>query len=471
MEDGLYLVPGEQRGGVAAGRRHAGHVVDDGTDVLATVVVGFLHGFHPSALSLDGTGQVVGHEDGEVLALGILDVINLDLWVVLGSIGHLLEGEAVELVGGKEDTVLDNAVEREVGTHVILAEVEFLFFHLLGIVVIVAGLDLGGIAMLGGILLHVGHFLVHLLDSGAEERHQQVFGSLRGLGHVRIHSVVGIGIEAEQVSLLLTQEQDVADVLGIVPLVAMVGSRGVGLIHHAAQVAILGIGQHGKAGRCGSGKCPLTLLALVGSELGGIVDDALGQPLELLFLLDEEDTVVHVVHHVVAELELVVTQLAVDFLEGVLLGSSQQGSIAHKLLVVLLGEALLDGIHAQLVGVVIDGFHLDKQAVVHVHAVALCGEHGQQLLRQLLHLGGVVAAAQGIEHAGHLVQDAAAVVQGQDGVLKIGLCRVLDNRIDLGVLLLDTGFYSRLVITVGDFVKRRNAVLVSILRHKRIVLG
>ena len=78
--------------------------------------------------------------------------------------------------------------------------------------------------------------------------------------------------------------------------------------------------------------------------------------------------------------------------------------------------------YSQLVGVVIDGLYLGKEAVVHVHAVALFGEHGQQILGEFLHLLGVVTATECIEHSRHLVQDAAAVVQGQDGVLEVGGC-------------------------------------------------
>ena len=405
-----------------------------------------------------------------MLALGILHVIDLNLGMILGSIGHLLEGEAVELVGSKEDTVLHHAVESEIGAHVVLAEVEFLLLYLLGIVVIVTSLKLSSVAMSGSIGLHIGNFLVNLLGGGAEERHQQVLSSLGSLGHVGSSSIVGIGVETEQVGLLLTEEQDVADVLAVVPLVTVAGGGGVGLIHLAAQVAAVGIGQHGQTGRSGSGECPLSLLAFLGSEFGGIVDDVLGQTLEVLFLVDEEDAVVHVVHHVVTEVELELTQLAVDLLEGVLLGSGEQGTVAHKLLVILLGEALLDGIQAQAVGVVIDGLYLGKEAVVHVHGVALFGEHGQQILGEFLHLLGVVTATECIEHSRHLVQDAAAVVQGQDGVLEVGDCRVLDDGINLGVLLSNTGLDGGHVVTVGDLVKRRDAVLVGVLRHKRIVL-
>ena len=398
MEEGLHIVPGEQRGGVARRTSHITHIIDDGTNVGALIAIGFLHGIHPCAGSLHVTRQVVGHEDSEVLALGILHIINLNLGVVLGSIGHLLEGEAVELVGNEEDTVLHHAVECEIGAHIVLAEVEFILLHLLGIVVIVASLNLGGIAMGGSILLHIGYFLVHLLDSGTPELQQQVLGSLGSLGHIGVGGIVGIGVEAEQVSLLLTQHEDVADVLAVVILVAMASGGDIGLVHLAAQVAAVGIGQHGQTGCCDGVEGPLALLALVGSELGCVVDDVLGKTLQLLLFVNKEYAAAQIMLNVVTELEVEFTQLAVDLLERVLLGCGQECTVTHELLVVLLGETLLDGIHTQLVGVVIDGLHLGKQAVVHVHAIALCGQLGHQGLGKLLHLGGVVTLAEGKQY-------------------------------------------------------------------------
>ena len=44
---------------------------------------------------------------------------------------------------------------------------------------------------------------------------------------------------------------------------------------------------------------------------------------------------------VVAKLEVEFTQFAVDFLKAVLLSRSQERTVAHKLLVVLLGETLI----------------------------------------------------------------------------------------------------------------------------------
>ena len=70
----------------------------------------------------------------------------------------------------------------------------------------------------------------------------------------------------------------------------------------------------------------------------------------------------------------------------------------------------------------------------------------------------------------YIVQDAAAIVQCQDSVLKVGFCRALDDGINLGILLLDTGINSGLIVSNRDLVKRRNAVLVGVIRHKRVVL-
>ena len=321
------------------------------------------------------------------------------------------------------------------------------------------------------ILLHIGNFLVHFLDGRTPKRHEQILGSLGSLGHIGVGSIVGIGIEAEQIGLLLTQKQDIADVLGVIVLITVICSGSVGLIHLTAQVTAIGIGQNRKTCCCNSIKSPLALLALISSEFCSIINNGLGQTLELLFVVHKEHAVAQVVLDIVAELEIELTQFAVDFLEAVLLCSGQQGAVAHKLLVVLLGEALLDRIQSQFVGIVIYSLHLNKKAVIHVHAITLCSKLGHYSLGDFLHLRSVVTLAQCIQHTSYLAQNIATVVQSQDSVLEVGFGRVLDDGINLEVLLLDTGLNSWLIVSIGDFVKRRNAVLILILRHKRIVLG
>ena len=155
-----------------------------------------MHLVHPSTLGLGGTWEIVGHEHSQVLALGILNVVDGNLGVILGSIFHLGEGNTVEFVGNIEDTILHHTVELEVRTNLILAEAVALGFHLVGIVVVIPRLKLEIGAVSVGILLHIGYFLVNLLDGWTPDLHEQVLGLLNSLGHNWVASVVSISLKA-----------------------------------------------------------------------------------------------------------------------------------------------------------------------------------------------------------------------------------------------------------------------------------
>ncbi len=275
VEHGLHLVDREQRGRVLGGRRHRCHIEDDGAHTLALIVVLGVHLAHPCALGLGGTGEVVGHEHGHVLALLVLDIVDGHLWVVLRGVLHLGEGEAVEFVGDIENAVFHHAVQFKIGANVIVAEVELLGFDLSGIVIVVprGNLEVGSVCV--GIGLHVGHFFVHLLDGWPPELHEQFLGALHRLGHHGCHGIVGKGLIAQNLRFALAQFDELVDVGRVVVLVAAAGCVEVGLIHLLAQCAVVGVVEHRQARgpACREGILPGA--TLLGGESRSIVDGGL----------------------------------------------------------------------------------------------------------------------------------------------------------------------------------------------------
>ena len=127
--------------------------------------------------------EIVGHEDGDMLpCLGVLHIVDRHLIHIFWRVGHLHHLYSIKTLGGGEKSVQD-ILKGEIGAYLVLFDIEFLFLHLPGIIVVVPGLDLES-AFLGidhG--LHVGHFLMASLHGRLKHLHQQIGGGFGGLGH------------------------------------------------------------------------------------------------------------------------------------------------------------------------------------------------------------------------------------------------------------------------------------------------
>ena len=122
---------------------------------------------------------------------GIGDIVDIDLGVVFGSVGHLGEFHAVVALGEVENTLAD-ILEGEIVAELGLVQGIFVAAYLLVVIIVVPGLNLHALALGVGDSLHLGNFLSDTAFSGLPDLHEQVLGSLHAAGHD-----IGGGILAE----------------------------------------------------------------------------------------------------------------------------------------------------------------------------------------------------------------------------------------------------------------------------------
>ena len=212
VESGFHLIECEKRWHILGGLGEIAHIVDYRALTHAVVVILTLELAHPSTLTLCCTREIVGHEHCHVIALGIFHVVNGNFGVILGSIGHLGECDAVEAVCHSENS-LHHVLKLEVWANIVLAEVEFLLLHLLGIVIVVPGCNLEVATLLVHVSLHIGDFLLHLGYSRTPYLIEQILGILHFLCHHVVHLVGCKRLETEQFCLLGAKLKQAVDVL------------------------------------------------------------------------------------------------------------------------------------------------------------------------------------------------------------------------------------------------------------------
>ena len=470
VEHCLHLVDGEQRGGVAGGLAEVAHVVDDGA-VGGAVVVDprALELAHPGTLALRGAWEVVGHEHGDVLAVGgVGDVVDLDLVVVFGPVGLLGELDVIKLLGHGEDAVA-HAVDGKVGAHLGLVKVVLVAAYLLVVVGIVPRGDFYTGLLFVGQSLHLAHLLVGALDGGTPDLHQQVFGGLDAAGHDVVGHEGAVVLEAQQTCLLGAGLQDFADD-GAVVVLARRGECGVTLVHAAAQVAVVSVLEDGQARGSVQREDVLALKAAGLGLVGGYVDVALGQTGKLGLVVDDNLEVVGGGKQVLVELKVKVGQLAVDGLELGLALLVEQGARAHKVFVEVLQHQLLVAVEAELVARVIEFLYAGKEGGVHRHLVGVGGQQGLELLGHGLELGAGVGLGQsGIDHH-HALDECAGAVEGQHGVGKGGSLLVVGDGGNLGVVAADSLLEGGHIVLVLNQAEGRNPVRSVVLLQEGICL-
>ena len=161
VEERLDIVRRQEGWCTGSGSGEVTDVVDDRLTTKEEALLDEV--LHPCPTILGRTAEVVGIEEGERGAIPIDYLIDLHPISIDGDIGAGLEAEAVELISGEENPVLQYAVEYEVGLEVILVEVKLLLLQSLSIVVPVPSLELEVLPLrllckgrqLGGISLHL----------------------------------------------------------------------------------------------------------------------------------------------------------------------------------------------------------------------------------------------------------------------------------------------------------------------------
>ena len=168
VEERLDIVRRQEGWRPGSGCREVADVVDDRLASKEEALLDEV--LHPRPSILGRTAEVVGIEEGERRAIPIDHLIDLHPISIDGDIGTGLEGQAVELIRSEEDSVLQYAIEDEVGLEVILVEVKLLLLQSLSIVVPVPSLELEvlplGLACKG---LELGGISLHLLAVGRSD--------------------------------------------------------------------------------------------------------------------------------------------------------------------------------------------------------------------------------------------------------------------------------------------------------------
>ncbi len=113
VEHGDDVGKGDERGLALDGFGKVGDVVDDGQGAEQLRLRNEFA--HPGSAVLVVALEVVAVEEGERLAVGVKDFEDADIRLVDGDVVAFFEGESVELVGGVEDSVLEDVVQFEVG--------------------------------------------------------------------------------------------------------------------------------------------------------------------------------------------------------------------------------------------------------------------------------------------------------------------------------------------------------------------
>ena len=265
VQQSFYFTEGQERR-LRIRRPREVHHDDDLRAMVFALRVFVLRGdaVHPSSGLLAIAGEEVGIEDGEELAIGVIDLVGLYFLIIYGDILVFLEGDAIELRGESEDSFL-HAVELEVGPRHLVVHIELDVFQLLRIVIPVPRHDVDILLLhapgesLHGIEFVDGYRLVCL-----EQLVEQLIDILRRLRHLVRQLVFGIILIAQEVGYLQADIHNLADILLVIVFVALVADTHVFAVHLLAQVAAVGIAEEGDVARRREVEEPAFLAFLLG---------------------------------------------------------------------------------------------------------------------------------------------------------------------------------------------------------------
>ena len=136
----VHVRGGDERGLARGGLGEVGVVRDGRLPAEQPALVD--EAVAPRAAALRRPQEEIAVVQGERAAVGVEDLPDADVRMVDGDVLALLEGDAVHLVGGEEDAVLENPLEIEVGPDLRLVEVVLRLAHLLRVEVPVRRGDL-----------------------------------------------------------------------------------------------------------------------------------------------------------------------------------------------------------------------------------------------------------------------------------------------------------------------------------------
>ena len=182
MEHGGHLVPGDQRGLTLWCLGAVANIEDDRQLVpLATLL---LETVHPGSTTLRRTTVIVAIEECKALAVIVDHLIGLHVGMIGWDVCALLEREAIHAAGRIEHTVEKYAIDREIGLHFVVGDIQHLLLHLGRIVEAVIGLEFEvGTLGLAGIVLDGLRLGIGLRTVGLDQVLQEGIDIIGCLGH------------------------------------------------------------------------------------------------------------------------------------------------------------------------------------------------------------------------------------------------------------------------------------------------
>ncbi len=178
----------------------------------------------PGSHLLSVTRMEIHEQHPHMAAVGFLHLIGHRLLMVKRHVIPLLEGDAIKLVRGIENSV-HGIVEGEIGLDLAFVEVELLLPQLLAVIPPVPGRQFEVAPFAVDDLLHgiaVGSGDLH---GRGPELQQKIIDRFRRLGHVDIDHVFRIIVEAQELPLLVAQLHQLFDDLLVVKFVVVVAAH------------------------------------------------------------------------------------------------------------------------------------------------------------------------------------------------------------------------------------------------------
>ena len=363
VKQGLDLVMGEQHWlAVHRGREIAGHVGDRDLGAFAGDHAR-LAGVHPGAAALVGACIQVEIELAAHRAVGIADLVELDVGVPDIHAVHLVEAHSVEPADHFKHAG-DHPVLGEPGLDLLLGDGIARLAQLFAVVGDVPGLEIVT-ALFGGKVAQFGQLTLGLRTRArgqVVQKTHHLVGAACHLGGQRAFGVVG---ETQQLRQFVTQRQDLLHegtvVVRRVVWAAVGGAGVVGLVEGAPQVAVVGVAHHRVVGGEVEGEHP-ALLAAFARGLCGQGARRLGQTGELLLVGDVLFPGVGAVEHVLGEAAGQLRQALADLaIARLLVGwqvDTREMEIAQRILqhlalcriqwLVRLGQALVGLVQARV---------------------------------------------------------------------------------------------------------------------------
>ncbi|OEZ67299.1 hypothetical protein JAB2_24200 [Janthinobacterium sp. HH100] len=398
----------------------------------------------------------VGDEQGQRLAVGIQNVVDAHVRVVYRQVLPFLEADAVQLIGGKEDAIVQHAVEFQVRFQLVFIEIETLLAQLVRVDGPVGRCHLETALFRIDHLLQVGRFAARIRDGRFRQFRQQGIDGRRGLGRLvfqRVRGVVGVTEQGRPFGAQFGQFQHDGAVVELAALAAAVQRR----VHQAlTRLAIRQYGQRRLAAGVDEGDDELARQAPVLGGRGSRVDIAVRHAGQLGTGVDDDALGIRFLQDVLREGRFQARLLGVIGFQFFLVRIGQLGAGAHEIRVIALEQAQGFGIEAQLVALGVQGVDAGKQFRVQRDGVAMRGQFRRHVHFHRFQHGIGIGRGHVAEDALHAVQQLSRALEGHDGVFKRGRLAVVGNRIDFGQLAFHAFGKRRRVVTILDQAELRH---------------